>query len=304
MNKATLIGHLRKVEQLAQASKFHRLMHHPLKYIYGLGYSKLIYPVFKSNLTTKTKLFISDEISIALPAALDLYLTGGKTHDSELRLAKLMINHLNNGNSFLDIGAHYGYFTLLAAVLVSKQGRVIACEPAPKSFYFLQENTKNDTQITALNTIVSNTNQSIKFFEFPNRFSEYNCTDIAQYKNQQWFISNPPKEHVIVSTTIDELTTNMTIQPNMIKIDVEGAELLVLSGGKAYLSNHSPTIIMEYVNKERNNQNHKDSAALLKQLGYQSCKITNEGQLEPLLDIDAYLKIEGLESDNIVFIKS
>src|SRR5262249_13205461 len=51
---------------------------------------------------------------------------------------------LRPGMSFVDVGANWGYFTLLAAHLVGKGGRVISLEPDPRLFPILQRNvTRN-----------------------------------------------------------------------------------------------------------------------------------------------------------------
>lgn len=77
-------------------------------------------------------------MNIALPASTDIYLTGGKSHDSEIRLAKFLIKNLNQGDNFVDIGAHYGYFTLLGAHLVGKGGRVFF-EPGKSTYSLLEK---------------------------------------------------------------------------------------------------------------------------------------------------------------------
>lgn len=59
---------------------------------------------------------------------------------------------LRPGMSFVDIGANWGYFTLLAASLVGPDGIVLSLEPDPRLFPILQENLKRNhlDQVTAL----------------------------------------------------------------------------------------------------------------------------------------------------------
>src|SRR4051812_4818425 len=46
---------------------------------------------------------------------------------------------LPTGSTFLDVGAHAGYFTLLAAYCVGPSGVILAVEPTPSTFAVLQE---------------------------------------------------------------------------------------------------------------------------------------------------------------------
>ena len=239
---------------------------------------------------------------IALPASTDIYLTGGKSHVSETRLAKFLIQNLEENDHFLDIGAHYGYFTLLAAELVGTNGQIKAFEPSTKTFALLSKNTQGKPQIEALQSAVSETEGEISFYEFPNLYSEYNTKEIAQFENEAWFQQSPPKKVTIAATTIDKICNNGFL-PKIIKIDVEGAELEVIKGGEDILKQHSPTLVMEYLTSERQNAAHRKASELLQSWGYSSYRIDEKGNLEKVVDIDGYLKKEDLESDNIVLKK-
>lgn len=240
---------------------------------------------------------------IFLPASTDIYLTGGKSHDSETRLARLLIRNLNKGNTFVDVGAHYGYFTLLAAQLVKEQGKVIAYEASPKSFALLQSNTKQLPQIDIRNEAVSSENGQIEFYQFPNLYSEYNSIDAAQFEKEEWFQKAKPEKIVAKAIQLDSVFTTEKIIPKIIKIDVEGAEYQVLKGMETTLANAAPQIVMEYLSASRGNAAHKKAAALLYEHHFQSFSINSEGQLDPCPDIEDFIEASGCESDNIVFMK-
>lgn len=116
--KARLKQQLRKVEYLTNTSKIGRFLHHPLKYIYAIILKNFIYPINNKEQTKSCSLFTKQKIHILLPAATDIYLTGGKTHSSEIRLAKFLIQNLDKNDHFWDIGAHYGYFSLIASKII------------------------------------------------------------------------------------------------------------------------------------------------------------------------------------------
>jgi hypothetical protein len=117
-----LLNQLKKVQDLAQASKWQRFVHHPVKYLFALGYRTVWYKIFRKEHRVAADLFFGKRVHLLLPSATDLFLTGGKTHSSEIRLARLLIRTLQPGQSVIDIGAHYGYFTLLASELVAGGG--------------------------------------------------------------------------------------------------------------------------------------------------------------------------------------
>lgn len=242
-------------------------------------------------------------MQIALPAATDIYLTGGKSHPSEINLAKFLILNLSEGDCFLDIGAHFGYFTLLSSHIVGEKGKVIAFEPAGKSFQLLKENTHRLKNTTAFRQAVTDTNGNIVFYEFPNLYSEYNSYDIKQFENENWFQEARPQKVEVAATTIDSLLKDQLLHPQIIKIDVEGGEFKTISGGLHYLTNHSPQVVMEYLPPERNNDSHQKALHLLKGIGYLPYVILDNGTLQVLEDVDKYLISKKLDSENIVFKK-
>lgn len=93
------------------------------------------------------------------------------------------------------------------------------------------------------------------------------------------------------------------VLPNIIKIDVEGAEYAVIKGGCNYFKSYHPKIIMEYPAPERGNKMHQKAIHLLMEMGYDLRIINEEGGLEAIHDLDKHLQKEKLESDNIVLMK-
>lgn len=241
---------------------------------------------------------------ILLPASSDIYLTGGKSHHSEIRLARFIIKHLNPGNQFFDIGAHYGYFTLLAEKITGSTGKVVAFEASPTTFRILKQNTADLPNIEIFNNAVSDENTTLTFYEFPNQYSEYNAMDVRQFEKEGWYKSNTPEKVSIHSITLDDITNTYGWSPAMVKIDVEGAEYKVLNGFKSYLSIHNPFVIMEFLNEERGNEEHVKAEKLLFSMGYAAHLINSDGALSSIGNASAYLQQQRIESDNIVYLKS
>lgn len=299
-----LYSAIEKVDFLAKGSKWTRLAHQPFKYIYSIFFKKFVYPQTLEAKTKEASLFSGHKMHIALPASIDIYLTGGKSHDSEIRLAKFLVQNLHIHDHFLDIGAHYGYFSIIASAVVKEKGIVYSIEPASFSYMLLKKNADQFPNIKAHNLAISDQNENITFYEFPNLYSEYNSNDIEQFKNESWFLKSPPKKTTIEATTIDQITSSPNFQPKLIKIDVEGHEWNVIKGGEKYIKNIAPTVILEYLSSERHNSQHQHAIDLLASWNYKTFIIDNLGSLIAIEDINKYLEDTGLESDNIVCIRS
>lgn len=293
---------IKVVEDYAFKSKFGRLLFNPFKYIIGI-FSKLIYfRITKSGFLVSTNTFWNEKITLELPACLDIYLSGGKTHNSEIRFSKHLIQTVKEGDQFLDIGAHIGYFSLLFSAL-NGNGKILSFEASPKTFHLLEKNVKN-SKIQVFNIAVSDKNGILSFMEFPILFSEYNATNLNIYKNESWFKSLNVNKIEVPSITGDELVLKYDINPSVIKIDVEGAEKQVIQGFQYFLNKNSPKIIMEFAKTKTVNSNRKEAEKLLEKNNFYPYKITENGSLEKLLiDTQDYVNSLAIESDNIVYIK-
>jgi len=301
LSKTLLLQKLKEVEQIAQLSKVNRLLKNPWKYLKAIGHRKLVFSNSKKSLDTKTITFFGYPMYLSLPSGTDIYLTGGKSHDSEIRLARLMINHLDNGDSFIDIGAHFGYFSLLASQLVGDTGEVLAFEASPQSFQVLEKNTQSYQQINAINKAVAQEEGTLHFYEFPNLYSEYNSFDITPFEKETWFQQNQPTQIEIPSISLDSFLDK---NPKMIKIDVEGAEFEVIKGAEIFLrEQHSILLVMEYLNNNRGNDTHQKAVNLLKEWGFLCFSINQKGELVFCEHPDNYLDNNQLDSDNLVFVK-
>jgi FkbM family methyltransferase len=304
MNKE-LWEELNVAESLALASKWERFYHAPIKYMWAFTFRRCIYPFTRKEQLLTAHTFFGKKIMISLPASTDIYLTGSKSHHSEIRLARFLLLNLAKGDTFIDIGAHYGYFSLLAATITGDQGRVISLEPSPSNFSLLKKNIADLPNINAIQKAVSCNEGELVFYEFPALYSEYNTIDTTQFEDKSWFNAYKPVKHLLKATTIDIIAQHLSDKASlMIKVDVEGAELDVIRGGSRTLSKKNLTLIMEYLAPGRKNESHRAATALLKQMGYRPYLINNQGQLNAADDIDEYLTSQYLDSENIVFKKN
>ncbi|PCH95928.1 MAG: hypothetical protein COB85_04135 [Bacteroidetes bacterium] len=160
----------------------------------------------------------------------------------ELGTAHIIAAVLNKGDSFIDVGANIGFFSLMASQLVSSSGKVYSFEPFPESLELLNANIK-------LNNVE---NISVYDFALGAKSSEKRIYPEPENRGGSSFIKNKfnqvqGSELVKIKPLNDlaEIAHDTLIKA--IKIDVEGWELEVLRGCSALLkSENPPVLIVEY----------------------------------------------------------
>ena len=295
---------LEKIERLARGSVLGRLLHDPLRYLSAIGFWRLVYPLTKRGKYAQADTFFGAKMQVVLPSATEIYLFGAKTHDSEIRLARFLLQTLRPGDTFCDVGAHFGYFSLLASQLVGETGRVVAFEASGSTFGILEKNLRPCANATPLHRAASNEDKTLFFNEFPALFSEYNSLVLPEGQHAAWMKNNPPKRSEVAGLRLDGFFAAGGTQPEIIKIDVEGAELQVMQGMADFLAKKSPTIVMEYLLGSSQNEAHRQAVAFAQALGYQVFRIKNDGKTESCSDVELEMATVGLDSDNIVLRKS
>src|SRR5665213_1830394 len=153
----------------------------------------------------------------------------GQYSESEV---EVMRNFLTEWSVVIDVGANIGDLTLPLARIVGSTGRVIAVESHPVTFNILCANL-------ALNAI-SNV-RPLNIYLTPDGADATNTGTWGQeaYVGDYW----PPSYAALDSLEIP--------QCDLIKIDVDGAELAVLESGEMIIERHRPVLYFENDQKER-----------------------------------------------------
>ncbi len=146
----------------------------------------------------------------------------------------------------IDVGANFGYFTCLMARR-AWQGRTIAFEPDPRVFELLRENVfVNWSQhvVETINAAVGDVNGTITLHRRIGRSA--NTSLIAAALDEEDPTGRPRTEELVVDcVTLDSLSDRLQ-RVDLVKIDVEGAETLVVEGMQELVRRHRPTILMEW----------------------------------------------------------
>ena len=142
---------------------------------------------------------------------------------------------VRSGRVVFDVGAHVGEYTLLAAA----QGAVVhAFEANPSSAALLRANVaRNRLPTVTVHEVAASDREGEEKF-----LARGDLSLSALWSEQQ---ADEGHEEVIVPTRrIDSIDAP---PPDVIKLDVEGAELAALRGAKGILERHGPLVVFEVV---------------------------------------------------------
>ena len=294
---------LLKAEKNARSGKFSRLIHSPFLYPSVMVFNYVVYPLVKKGVYIKANTFFNVPVRTLLPSGTDILLNGIKSHDSEIRLTKYLTHELQEGGVFFDVGAHYGYYTLLACMLVGQDGKVYSIEASASSFRDLKENVDAYENIETFHAAAGDRTGTVTFYEYPGPYAEYNTIVPGAYTNQKWYNPDIERANTVPVLKLDDLFIQEKIEKATIKIDVEGGEASVLHGMALALKEKQLIIAMEYLLPDEGVVLHREAAGFLYHHGYKSHAITSTGELKAISVIDEYLREQKLNSDNIVFKK-
>jgi FkbM family methyltransferase len=163
----------------------------------------------------------------------------------EPNLTRVMLDHLRPGMTFVDVGAHYGYYSLVASQTVGPRGYVLAFEPAPRTFQVLLRNVGRLENVRAHPLALASTSGTRDLLDFGYRDSALNTlmgsARVPEAERRQLRGSTYP----VPCVTLDEFLRAAGLMPDIIKLDAEGSELSILRGMRRILVEGSPMITIE-----------------------------------------------------------
>jgi len=173
---------------------------------------------------------------------------------------------IKRGDNILDIGAHIGTFSLPFSMFNHREGNIYSFEANPNNFSLLAENIRLNNLgdvITATNAVVSKEAD----LEFSGSLPDGGNSGMFYFKT-----GSESSESPVTSVNIDAWHAQLTEgkQINLIKIDVEGAELSVLKSCQEVINKYKPVLYIEINDKalRRFETTTKDIENILAPLGY------------------------------------
>jgi FkbM family methyltransferase len=169
-------------------------------------------------------------------------------NDFEIEAFDELERVLRPGMIVCDIGANFGLFTLVAARQVGPTGKVYAFEPASATAHVLKDHVRlNGMQglVDVIETVVEQEVGLVDFWEQE--------TSLMASLSQEWTDADrlfspslPGPSHTIrPAVTIDAFCDHLRRLPDVLKIDVEGAEARVLRGATRFLHGKQGHILLE-----------------------------------------------------------
>ncbi len=186
----------------------------------------------------------------------------GPDYEPELRW---LLHQLQPGDTFVDVGANIGVYSLHVARKLKSVGSVFALEPSPDAFKLLQQNIEMNSfgrVVTTIHAAASCREGQLYLAGDPKKWNSLQLHE------------NPPGAAIRV-TTIDHVLAAPDKRAcfHFLKIDAEGVESDVLEGATESITGTWPTIIFE----NSINRSEKLPTSWLREKGY-SIHAINRGQ--------------------------
>lgn len=176
---------------------------------------------------------------------------GSYEHEKQYQFIK----EVKKGDVVYDIGAHVGFYTLLSSVLVGERGTVLAFEPFPPNMAYLQRHVGMNSlrNVSLFQKAVADHNDQIEF--------EVHTSSSMGHLSYEKTASTISVEAISLDKFVEEQKLPW---PNIVKVDIEGAEYRFLLGARQLLTNRPVKLFLATHGTEV----HKQCLNFLQALGY------------------------------------
>jgi FkbM family methyltransferase len=164
--------------------------------------------------------------------------------EAEIALMRILIR---KGDTAIDVGANVGYITTYLSMLVGQTGQVLAIEPDPTTYQYLVNNLQINGcgNVHPYNMALSDDTDQGSLY-----LSKEHTGDNRMYQ-PKWVRQreNDEREAIPVECQrLDDLKQDLHLRTlSLVKVDVQGFETRVLSGGRNLIqNNHSFTAVVEF----------------------------------------------------------
>ena len=153
----------------------------------------------------------------------------------EPHVTSFLKEHLQEGMTFVDVGANVGFFTLTAATKVGKSGKVVAveCNPLNVELIYMSLHRNGIDHVTVYPFAVGDAQKLMSFsWGFSNGFVD----ELAKDDDEAF---------IVQAVTLDSLLKN-EIRVDVVKMDIEGSEAKAWQGMQETIAKHHPVFLMEF----------------------------------------------------------
>jgi FkbM family methyltransferase len=205
-------------------------------------------------------------------------------------------DYVVGGSLVIDVGANVGFFSRRFAKWVGDSGMVIAIEPEDHNFNILARVLKEEGLSHRVRTL-----KAVAAEKPGAAFLEINVLHPADHK-----LSLDEAGQSVKAVTLDDLMERETLRPSLIKIDVQGAEMLVLKGAAKILRNFGPVLFVELHEEGLKRFGTSTSAVLdhLTSQGYTAYWLARSGAPTRATDADIHGRIARNSYVDVLFSKT
>jgi FkbM family methyltransferase len=186
---------------------------------------------------------------------------------SEPAVQEVFTRFVRAGAVVFDVGANVGYFSLLAAKLAGAGGAVFAFEPLPGNVATLRRNASLNPGLAPIEVVPAAVGASGGHAHMASSFGGLTASFVDT--------GAPGATAVAVVSLDEEVAAGRLPPPDFVKIDVEGAEALVLAGMTHVLESNRPVVLVE-LHGDKASPLRREVDALLGKAGYEADEIEGE----------------------------
>jgi FkbM family methyltransferase len=194
----------------------------------------------------------------------------------EPKLARIMARHAKPGAMILDLGAHVGMHTLMFSRRSGSSGRVLAVEPSPATAGLLMQHLKwnGSDNVELIEAVVGDQEREVAFAYRPDPIDSGGFSNSLAY-------DIGGETRTVRMTTIDRICAGGL--PDLIKMDIEGAELLALRGARDTLARAAPVLIVSVHPEAMRALGTApvELIAFLEAIGYEGCDLDGRPVTDP-----------------------
>ncbi len=200
-------------------------------------------------------------------------------------ITKLFLTLVKPGMKVVEIGSNMGYYSLLAASRIGKNGFVHCFEANPHLCQLLQKNININgytSRVQCINKAVTNNQDKIKFRIDKNYLGgSYICFSKLQERQDEFV------EIIDIESTFLDKELGKDYNIDLLKIDAEGAEPLIIQGAESVLEkNKDLKIIMEfnidYFTAKYGDRDPEEHLKILRNLGFKINLIDENSHYHPV----------------------
>ena len=236
-----LFDSLRLRVEKNKGAPIERVLRSPLR----LPWSKLMEKICQAThktMTLKASTFWGDEMNVVFPELVSCFFYRYGYFEADL--TKIVMMNVKPGQTFFDVGTHFGYYSMLASKLVGQDGQVHSFEPTAETYKVVKSNVGSRANVTLNNLAGWSEETTIRFKDYGTQYSAFNSLYGAKLADSV-IKKIKPKEYNVKTISMDKYIADTGARPDFIKIDAENAEYDILKGMANTLRDVRPAISLE-----------------------------------------------------------